>query len=76
MSPVEFSKHYHISSRLDKTILVVTVKLDDMLHAYAEGEKIGKPVRLTIKHTGGFKELGKAIIPVGAKKTLPAPCLT
>lgn len=51
-------------------LLLVNVKLKDGMHAYALGEKIGKPVSLQVEKQNGWKALGSAEIPLGEEKTL------
>lgn len=67
---IDFDKHYFINSVLKDDTLTVTIKLDDMLHAYAEGEKVGRPVALSIKNHNGWQALGPSSIPKGSKKNL------
>jgi hypothetical protein len=67
---IDFDKHYSITTDYKDSTLTVKIKLDDMLHAYAEGEKIGRPVSLTIKEHNGWQALGPAIVPKGNKKML------
>lgn len=67
-----FDRSYSISAGFDDTTseLAVHVKLDDDLHAYAEGEKVGKAVRIDIMPKNGWAADGPAIIPKGTKKKL------
>lgn len=52
-----------------KTVKVI-IKLAPGVHAYAAGEKIGKPVDLQIVEQNGWKAAQKAIIPQGRIKNL------
>lgn len=69
----DFAKYYKISSSLDKTnnVFEVVVTMNPPLHAYAAGEKIGKPVALEIVAAHGWRADGAAQIPYGVKKALP-----
>lgn len=68
----DFKKHYTITSSYDPSSSVFTVKvtMDPLLHAYAEGETIGRPVRLLISPKNGWAAEGKPKLPQGTKKRL------
>jgi hypothetical protein len=68
----DFEKHYSITSKYENNISLLTIDiiLDDMLHAYADGEKIGKPVNLEILPKNGWMANGRPKIPQGASKKL------
>jgi hypothetical protein len=69
---LDLAQQYEITSSFDKksSILTVGIKLNDGLHAYAKGEKIGKPVRLEIVDKNGWQALGTTDIPAGKNKDL------
>lgn len=69
---LDLAQQYEIRSSFDKktAILTVGIKLNDGLHAYAQGEKIGKPVRLEVVDQNGWQALGTTDIPVGKNKDL------
>lgn len=69
---VDFAKHYTINSRYDRahSVLHVEVILDKAVHAYAEGEKIGRPVTLVINEQNGWQALGSPDMPKGTLKKL------
>jgi hypothetical protein len=69
---MDFAKHYSISPHFDKksSTLTVTITLDKGLHAYADGEKIGKPVRLEIIAKDGWAANGLPTTPKGVTKKL------
>lgn len=68
----DFDNRYLVTSNYDaaKAMLTVDIKLDDTVHAYADGEKIGKPIRLEITAKNGWAPDGDAQIPQGVKKNL------
>lgn len=68
----QFDNRYTIESTLsgDPKTLNVAVNLSPGLHAYAHGEKIGKPVRLEISSTNGWRALGSAETPAGVTKKI------
>lgn len=67
-----FENSYKISSNLDKdqNLLILNIKLKKNFHAYARGEKIGKPVSLEIIRVNGYSAEGEALIPVGTIKKM------
>lgn len=71
-APVDFTKaatweaHYEVAQKL----LVVDVHLQDGFHAYAPGEKTGKPVTLNILPLGKWKVKGPIHVPAGVIKRL------
>ena len=69
---VKFEDSYVISSDLDKNsgLLTLKIQLKEDFHAYAQGEKIGKPVALEIKNINGYQALDAPIIPAGRLKKL------
>ncbi len=68
----DFQKGVSINSQFNAATseLIVTVHLSDKLHAYAAGEKIGKPIRLEITDLNGWRAEGQAIVPSGSKKKI------
>ena len=68
----DFASLYSISSRFDQNSsqLVVEIKLDKSIHAYAHGEKIGIPLRLAVQQKNGWMTDGDAMIPKGKLKKL------
>ena len=54
----------------EKQVLIVNVQLKSGMHAYALGEKIGKPVSLKITEQNGWKALKPAEIPMGKEKRI------
>jgi hypothetical protein len=68
----DFDKNYSITSSFDEasSILLVDINLADNLHAYADGEKIGKPVTLEIAPKNNWLPDGPLYIPPGEKKML------
>lgn len=71
---LDFSKTFSISSSFDhgSTALIVDINLDDTVHAYAEGEQVGKPVKLELVSKNGWHALEKPQVPTGRKKSLGA----
>jgi hypothetical protein len=63
----DFDSHYSINAKYDNntSLLTVHVQLDGSIHAYAEGEKIGRPVNLELIEKNGWKPLGPKNIPAG-----------
>ncbi len=51
-------------------ILTVQVTLPDGKHAYAPGEKVGRPVSLEISPETGWKQVGATQLPKGNSKHL------
>jgi hypothetical protein len=51
-------------------MLTVTVRLLEGVHAYAEGETVGRPVRLVVNPENGWKVAGPVLLPVGKEHTL------
>lgn len=72
MTTVDFAKAATITPSYDvKTkILNVEIGLVEGVHAYAQGEQIGKPVFLVFKNQGGWKTVGDVEIPRGTQRTL------
>lgn len=70
----DFAGLYSISSRFDEksSSLLVTISLDEKIHAYADGEKIGIPLKLEVNSKNGWKPDGNAELPKGQKKNLKA----
>lgn len=70
--PIDFSKSFAVTSDFDQktSILTVNLKMDEHVHAYAQGERIGKPLRLEIVNKNGWQAIGDTVIPEGAKKKL------
>jgi hypothetical protein len=68
----DFEKNFSISAEfIDATSqLEITIHLNDSLHAYAPGEKIGKPVKLDIRAQNGWAADGPTIIPDGKRKKI------
>ena len=71
---VDFNNSFSISSEfVDATSqFEITVHLTDPLHAYAPGEKIGKPIKLEITGLHGWVADGPLKIPQGRKKKIGA----
>lgn len=63
---------FSIDTNFDQeaSILIINVNLPTGLHAYAVGEKIGKPIRLEISSTNGWRAAGNTEIPVGRIKKI------
>ncbi len=51
-------------------ILTLQVTLPDGKHAYAPGEKVGRPVSLEISPETGWKQVGPTQLPTGDSKHL------
>lgn len=70
----DFDKSFSINSEFseDNSELLVTIHLANSLHAYAQGERIGKPIKIEITPKNGWKADGPAAIPAGTKKNLGA----
>jgi len=70
----DFANHYSLAITFNKadSIMAVDVKLDPNLHAYALGEKIGKPVQLEISPKNGWAADGPPEMPKGKDKDLGA----
>ena len=71
-NPPDFSQMYSIQPQFDNLskMLTISVNLNDGLHAYATGEKIGRPVRFLVEEKNGWQADGPAEIPPGEKKSL------
>lgn len=52
-------------------MLRIEVMLDKVIHAYADGEKIGRPVKLLVNEQNGWRALGAPTMPHGTHKKLP-----
>jgi hypothetical protein len=65
----DFSSKFSIKSEFDeaKSELLVTVNLDDSLHAYAPKEKFGKPIKIEISPKNGWSADGATVLPTGKK---------
>jgi hypothetical protein len=50
--------------------LTVTLHLAEGYHAYAPGEKVGKPVQMSIQNSDGWTVEGAPVIPAGVEKDL------
>jgi hypothetical protein len=63
----DFLKLITINANFDrsKSTLTIKVKLDGDIHAYAQGEPHGKPVRLEIAKKNGWEPIGQPVIPAG-----------
>lgn len=70
--PTNFESLYSISSHFDQKTseLSVDISLDKSIHAYADGEKIGIPLRLEVSPKNGWVADGDASIPKGKLKKL------
>lgn len=68
----DFADLYSISSRFDKesSVLAVDIVLDKKIHAYAEGEKSGIPLRLEVNPKNGWQLDGAPELPKGKLKKL------
>lgn len=68
----DFTQPPAITTRIDKinSLLELTIDLPNEVHAYAPGEKIGKPIDLTISTKNGWVQRATPIIPAGEKKDL------
>lgn len=66
----EFAKNYTIKPKMIDDMLILEITLGPGLHAYAKGEKIGKPVHLEILPKNGWSSEGSPLIPEGQKKQL------
>ena len=53
-----------------KHLLTIEVKIIPGFHAYAPGEKIGRPVGLVVSEKNGWKIEGEPEIPKGEERTL------
>jgi len=71
---VKFEDSFVVSSALDKNsgLLTLRIRLKKGFHAYAQGEKIGKPLAVEIKAENGYHALGKPHLPAGRLKKLGA----
>lgn len=71
-NPIIFEDSYIITTKLNKELHVLTVFVDlkKNFHAYAAGEKVGKPVKLEIKPDNAWHAVGEALIPAGRIKKL------
>jgi hypothetical protein len=69
---VDFDKGFSISSEfVDATSqFEIMIHLNDSMHAYAPGEKIGKAIKLEITDQNGWSAEGPVVIPNGKKKKL------
>lgn len=69
---INFDNSYKISSKFveDSSELIVDVVLDKGVHAYAPGEKIGKPVNISISEKNGWQASGSPDLPQGKEKIL------
>ena len=69
---ISFSEAATLTPTFDKATQMVSVqiRIADGFHAYAAGEKIGKPVDILIKPLNGWKANGTAILPQGKEITL------
>lgn len=70
VSIFKFEDHYSIKHSLEKDNLILTISLQKGLHAYAEGEQIGKAVALNVAPDGGWEAIGAPILPAGKAKKL------
>lgn len=68
--PMQDSRLYNIEYGFDdiKSELWVKVKMAKNIHAYAEGEKIGRPVALRVMEENGWQKTAEAEIPKGKVK--------
>jgi hypothetical protein len=68
----DFNNSFSISSEfIDATSqLKIAIHLADSFHAYAPGEKIGKPIKLEITNINGWAADGAASIPPGKNKLM------
>lgn len=71
-APTSFIGSVALDPKYDKAsnTLTVTLNLKKGFHAYAAGEEIGMPVKMTVAQTGGWKVEGEPNIPAGKKKDL------
>jgi hypothetical protein len=71
-APPDFTTAMTMAQKYDATTgeLVVTLSLKDGFHAYAPGEEIGKPVRMSVAEAGGWKVEGDVKMPAGKTKDL------
>jgi hypothetical protein len=67
----DFKNAMQLSAALSgESDLTVTLQLKEGFHAYAPGEKVGKPVQLSVAEAGGWKMEGAPVIPNGREKDL------
>lgn len=66
------SELFTVKYTYDKSsqLLLVNVELRKDMHAYAAGEKIGKPVDLHIEEKNGWRILSEPQIPLGKEKII------
>lgn len=71
-SPADFASAFSFSPRLDEANgrLVVDVRMQEGFHAYAPGERIGRPVELSVLPTGGWSAAGAVALPAGRERDL------
>ena len=67
---VDFEKSYAISHEIKSNILIITISLKNNYHAYALGERIGKPIGLEIIPEHGWAAAGPLTMPPGQSKKL------
>lgn len=68
----DFSDSYHINTSYTTkdSLLRIDVELKKGIHAYALGEKIGKPISLEVINKNGWVANDDAILPKGLRKNL------
>jgi hypothetical protein len=68
----DFSNAYSIKTQFNAkdSLLTVDIELKEGFHAYGQGEKIAKPLKLEIIKENGWEAIGEASLPSGHKKDL------
>jgi hypothetical protein len=68
----DFKDYYSYAAKYDpnQKELVVSIHLEPGIHAYAQGEKIGRPVSVKIDPINNWRAMGAPKIPPGHTKTL------
>lgn len=71
-SPIKLSEAARIVSSYDQKTqsIVVSIDLPKGVHAYAEGETVGRPVSLVVAPQNGWRVAGSVEVPKGKEKTL------
>ena len=71
-APPDFQSALVVTPSFDaaRSTVTVTLKIKDGFHAYAKGEKIGRPVSMTIAAENGWTLDGEVTIPDGKAKDL------
>lgn len=69
---LNFEKSVDIKTKFidSSSTLTIDVSFPKNMHAYADGEKIGKPIALDIVEKNGWAKVGEPQLPKGNKKPL------